>query len=206
MKGALAQPRGTSGPDLTALATAAQDGDDRALDALFGALAPSMHGVIRTVVGRGPDTEDLLHDALIELLRALSSFRHEAGIRHYACRIALFVALRHRRRGAMGSDRIRQLRDSALPLGGANTQAVPPDGLGAARKRAWLELLDALPEEQAQSLALRVVLGCSLGEVAKETGVPLNTVRSRIRLAKEAIRRRVAEDPTLAELFHEEST
>jgi RNA polymerase sigma-70 factor (ECF subfamily) len=35
-------------------------------------------------------------------------------------------------------------------------------------------------------------------EVAEATGVPLNTVRSRLRLAKEALRRRILEDPALA--------
>jgi hypothetical protein len=29
----------------------------------------------------------------------------------------------------------------------------------------------------------------------------MNTVRSRVRLAKESLRQRIAEDPTLAELF-----
>jgi RNA polymerase sigma-70 factor (ECF subfamily) len=38
-------------------------------------------------------------------------------------------------------------------------------------------------------------------EVADATGAPINTVRSRVRLAKEALRRRIEEDPTLAELL-----
>lgn len=190
--------------DLRALAKSAQSGDGAALETLLEALAPSMHGVIRSVVRGTDESEDLLHDSLIELLGSLPSFRHEAGIRHYACRIALFVALRHRRRGTMGSGKLRELRDSAMPLGGARPSTPPADGLGEARREAWLGLLDELPEEQARSLSLRVVLGYSLGEVAEETGAPVNTVRSRLRLAKDAIRRRVAEDPRLAELFGED--
>ncbi len=38
-------------------------------------------------------------------------------------------------------------------------------------------------------MALHVVLGYSLPEVAQSTAVPLNTVKSRLRLAKQALRR-----------------
>jgi RNA polymerase sigma-70 factor (ECF subfamily) len=61
------------------------------------------------------------------------------------------------------------------------------------------DLLTDLPEEQADALALRVMLGWSLEDVAQATGAPLNTVRSRVRLAKEALRRRVDADPSLAD-------
>jgi RNA polymerase sigma-70 factor (ECF subfamily) len=42
-------------------------------------------------------------------------------------------------------------------------------------------------------------------EVADATGAPVNTVRSRLRLAKEALRRRIEEDPALIEVLGEES-
>jgi RNA polymerase sigma-70 factor (ECF subfamily) len=55
-----------------------------------------------------------------------------------------------------------------------------------------------LPSEQAEALAMRVVLGWSLKEIAVYGSVPLNTVRSRLRLAKEALRRRIELAPHLA--------
>ena len=67
------------------------------------------------------------------------------------------------------------------------------------RKRALRDLLSDLPEEQADALALRVMLGWSLEDVARATGAPLNTVRSRVRLAKEALRRRIEADPSLSD-------
>ena len=41
-------------------------------------------------------------------------------------------------------------------------------------------------------------------EVADATGAPVNTVRSRLRLAKEALRHRIEKDPAFAELIGEE--
>jgi RNA polymerase sigma factor (sigma-70 family) len=194
----------SSPEELEALAAAAQEGREGAVECLLSTLAPSMHGVIRSVLGNrsqpGADTEDLLQDALVELLGSLPTFRHEAGIRHYACRIALFVALKARRRGTLGGEKLQQLKHSALPLGGIRPRQHLDEG-ATERREAWLVLLDRLPENQARTLALRVVLGYGIPEVAEQTGVPINTVRSRLRLAKEALRKAIENDPALRELF-----
>ena len=47
---------------------------------------------------------------------------------------------------------------------------------------------------------MRVVMGWTLEEVSRATGAPINTVRSRVRLAKEALRRRIEAAPELGEL------
>jgi RNA polymerase sigma factor (sigma-70 family) len=60
-------------------------------------------------------------------------------------------------------------------------------------------LLDEIPAEQAEALCMRTMLGWSLEEIAQVSGAPLNTVRSRLRLAKEALRTRIDANPSLAE-------
>ena len=65
------------------------------------------------------------------------------------------------------------------------------------RKRIVRDLLGVIPPEQAEALALRVALGWTLEEIASASDTPLNTVRSRLRLAKEALRRRIEADPSL---------
>ena len=53
------------------------------------------------------------------------------------------------------------------------------------------ELLDLLPPEQSEALAMRIVLGWSIKEIATHSNAPLNTVRSRLRLAKEALKSKI---------------
>lgn len=60
-------------------------------------------------------------------------------------------------------------------------------------------LLDEIPTEQAEALTMRVVLGWSLDEIAQASRAPMNTVRSRLRLAKEALRKKIESNPALAE-------
>ena len=111
----------------------------------------------------------------------------------FAARIAVLTAARVRKRAAA-----RGLgHDASVDV---DTIEVAPEELDAARRRAAVRsLLDKLPEEQAEALALRLMLGWSLKEIADATATPLNTVRSRMRLAKDALRKRVSTDPALAE-------
>jgi RNA polymerase sigma-70 factor (ECF subfamily) len=61
------------------------------------------------------------------------------------------------------------------------------------------DVLAQIPPEQAETLSLRVVLGWSLAEIAETMGVPLNTVRSRLRLAKTALRTAIEGHPAASE-------
>ena len=184
--------------ELTALARLAGTGDPgatrRFLDRVWGTISRVVNGVLGP---RHPEVDDVVQQSLIAVLQALSAFRGECHPAGYASRIALHVALRARRRTAL-----RRTRNQTL----AQISASEPDSVwpgcevsAERRKRALRDLLTDLPEEQADALALRVMLGWSLEDVAQATGAPLNTVRSRVRLAKEALRRRIEADPTLSD-------
>jgi RNA polymerase sigma-70 factor (ECF subfamily) len=51
------------------------------------------------------------------------------------------------------------------------------------------KLLDELNETQSTVLRLRLMLGHSIGEIASITGVSVNTVKTRLRLGKNQLRR-----------------
>jgi RNA polymerase sigma factor (sigma-70 family) len=180
---------------LLALATAAAAGDDAAARELLQAVWPAMTRTIIGVLGpQHPDVEDVSQESMIGFLRALAAFRGECHPAGYASRIALHTALRARRRAKLSRSRVDEMARLSLS---EERAAVPNDVAGERRRRVLRELLEDLPTEQAESLALRVVLGWTLEEVALATGAPVNTVRSRVRLAKEALRRRIEANPRL---------
>jgi len=140
------------------------------------------------------DVDDVVQQSLIGLVQALPSFRGECTLGHFASRIVARTALAFRRRATLRADR----RDDELEPDAFPVNPTQHDAVEAERRRGLVrELIQTLPEEQAETLALRVVLGFSLDEVAEATGVPLNTVRSRVRLAKTALKRRIEADPML---------
>ncbi len=175
------------------LARRAAGGDVRATRRLLEIVAPRVARVVRAVMGSShADVEDAAQLALIGFVQALPSFRGECDPSQFAARIAVRTAgaVRRRARSRGGAE------DRAVDVDGLEA---PPQQIEAARRRQTIRsLLDSLPEEQGEVLVLRVMLGWALKEIADATGAPLNTVRSRLRLAKEAVRRRIADDPSLA--------
>ena len=181
------------------LAERAAAGDLPATQALLRYLTPTATRVSAGVLGStNPNLDDVVQQVLIAVQRALPAVRGECHPAGYASRIAFRVALRARKTQKLAlfrGEMLARLEAEAHP-------AEPPSAEAEAewRRRVIRDLLEDLPEEQAETLALRVMLGWSLEEVAEATGAPVNTVRSRVRLAKEALRRRIEENPALADL------
>jgi len=184
----------------TELAQRAGEGDLAATQALLRHLTPGLTRVVIGVLGsQHADRDDVLQQSLIAVQRALPAFRGECHPAGYASRIALRVALRARRNHKLDFTR-REAIARLSPADGPHAESPSAFADAERRRRALRDLLEDLPDEQADALGLRVMLGWSLEEVARATGAPLNTVRSRVRLAKEALRKRIEQDPSLADL------
>jgi RNA polymerase sigma-70 factor (ECF subfamily) len=176
------------------LARLAGTGDARATRRLLEQVAPRVVGAAHAVMGRGhPELEDAVQLALIGFVQALPSFRGECDPAQFAARIAVRTAGATRRRASARSGH----QDPSVDL--SAIEGSGPEAGAALRQAVLRRLLDDIADEQAEALALRVVLGWSLDEISAATGAPVNTVRSRLRLAKEALRRRIAGTPGLAE-------
>jgi RNA polymerase sigma factor (sigma-70 family) len=159
-------------------------------------LAPKLARVIKAVLGAShPDVDDVLQKTLIALVHALPAYRGDGHILGYARVIAVRTAIAARTR----SRRDRTRAEADIDGVQIATADATPGERAASKERARIlrDLLAELPPEQAEALALRIVLGCSLEEVATQTGVPINTVRSRVRLAKERLKTRIESDDAL---------
>jgi RNA polymerase sigma-70 factor, ECF subfamily len=181
-----------------ALARQAATGDVAATSRLLRAIAPRAVRVVRAVLGGGhPDVDDVAQQALIAFIQALPAFRGDCDPARYATTIAVRTAIAARRRVRVDHAR----RDAAADADSmASTDCEPGEELASRRRKDVLrELLARIPVEQAEALAMRAVLGWSLEEIAQQSGAPLNTVRSRLRLAKESLRRTIETEPGLAE-------
>ena len=181
------------------LSTRAANGDLAATQELLAYVWPTLTRVAAGVLGaRHAELDDAVQQSMIALVRALPAFRGECHPAGYASRITLRVALRVRRN--FKRDAVRREALEQLGAGEDGACADTGEALGSRRRELLRELLEDLPEEQAEALTLRVVMGWSLEEVARASGAPVNTVRSRVRLAKEALRARIEGQPGLAEL------
>jgi RNA polymerase sigma-70 factor (ECF subfamily) len=179
------------------LARAAAAGDTEATRRLVIDLGPRIVRVVRAVLGGShAELEDVQQQAMLAFVQAVPTFRGECEPTYFASRIAARVALIAARRTRAA----RARRDEAVDPDELVSSERPHDAMVLRRRTDLLrELLATIAPEQAETLTLRIVLGWSLPEVAAATAAPLNTVRSRIRLAKAALRTAIDDDPALAE-------
>lgn len=170
--------------------------------ALLERLGPRLLGVVRGVLGsRHPDLEDVFQDALLALVRALDAFRGDGEVEGYAVRITLRAAIAARKRQRALGQRVVPSDEGGFDEPASDEPPLTEQALSTRQRAILRSLLDTLPEAQSEALVLRAILGMSLQETAAAAGVPENTVRSRMRLAREALRRRIEADPVLAELL-----
>ncbi len=186
--GQLAETEPASAPQdpLRALAERARAGERGAQRTLLCTLGPPMLKAVRGVMGaQSPEADDVLQEAYVALLNALPRFRGECTTVHFACRVAVLTAMNARRR--------RHPMPLSDPDGVMNQDGpTPAEVVDRDRLRRILrELIDDLPAAQAEVLADHVILGYTTEETADILGVPINTVRSRLRRALAALRSRV---------------
>jgi RNA polymerase sigma factor (sigma-70 family) len=188
--------------ELAGLARAAAAGDPDAASTLVMHLGGSMFAIVRRVLGRRhADVDDAAQDAVVALLGALPKFRNECGVTHFAHRIALLTALAALRRARV-RQRFTDGRGDGELDAEADEVASPWATTVSTRRRVLVrQLLDELPDVIAEALALHFILGYTVDEIAEAAAISPNTVWSRLRLGKQALRRKLEGDARLAELL-----
>lgn len=163
--------------------------DKEAFLQLFTHFAPRLKAYI---IRRGTDSstaEDLVQDAMVAVWRKAGSFDPgKAEASTWIFTIARNLAIDLARRG-----RHPQLDESVLA-------GIPDDSLSAAdviasgqRSRLVRRAMERLPKEQAEIVRMSFFEDKSHGEIAHHLGLPLGTVKSRVRLAMKRIRGLVGE-------------
>lgn len=193
-----------SSDELRPLVAPARSGDRAAMGVLLTSVAPVVARAARRILGRAnPEAEDVAQQALAAFVERLDTFRGESSVRHFAERIAVYRALTARRDAQV---RLRHLTPD-LPvdeLGLPSSEPAHDVALaGRDRRELLLEAMETLSAPQAEALALHFLFDHTVGEIAGMMATPEETVRSRLRLGKQALRARIMGDPRLAPLREE---
>jgi len=150
-------------------------------DRLYAAEFVWVHRTLRRLGARERDLDDLAHDVFVGAFRALDRFEVGRPIRPWLFGIAFRVVSDYRRRARFSRE---SLVDDQEPLYDAD-QATPESELARARDRALvLAGLDALPLDQRAVFVAHELDGTSIPELADGLGLSINTLYSRLRLAR----------------------
>ncbi|MDQ0750840.1 RNA polymerase sigma factor (sigma-70 family) [Streptomyces africanus] len=152
----------------------AQDGDEAAFAVAYRIVQPGLLGYLRGLVG--DDAEDVASDAWLEIARDLGRFKGDgAGFRGWTATIARHRALDHLRRRRV-RPRPSALEQDVLDLPGPHS--THDQALEAMSTEQALRLVGGLPQDQAEAVLLRVVVGLDGPAAARVLGKRPGAVRT----------------------------
>ena len=182
-----------------ALAQRAADGDRAAQRELFHNLKNAVHHTLFRILGANRDIEDLVQDAFLEIFRALPSFRGDSSLGRWAQTIATRTAYLA----------IERRKPTPVDLEVVEDEIVDRDpdahriALARQAARRLSAALDRIDAKQRIAVALAVIDGLSLAEVANLTESSVVAVKTRVWRARRDLMRRAQKDPVLASYLGE---
>ncbi len=159
-------------------------GDERALGSLYERHIDKMLGFARMILGNQSDAEDVIHDVFMEIWHKAASYDASRGS------IKAWLMLRVRSRSL---DRLRSLKTQQK-----YARTVHAESDNEAANDALLDhlgdfsqlhrSLNHLTEKQRNVIHLSFFKGLSCAEIARQCGIPLGTVKTRMMAAMGKLR------------------
>lgn len=167
------EPQTARPTELSTLVAAAQGGDEEAFRGLYREVQPGLLRYLRALVAE--DAEDVASETWLQIARDLRTFRGKEGFRAWAATIGRNRAmdhLRHRRRRPADTMPIEQLVE--LP-GIGDTADSASESIST---ESALALVRTLPQDQAEAVLLRVVVGLDAETAGRVLGKRAGAVRT----------------------------
>lgn len=170
---------GSAGDHAADLLVRTADGDQNAFGELYDLLSPRVFALILRVLVNRAQSEEVLQEVFLEVWQSAGRFAPNKGQgRSWVLTIAHRRAVDRVRSSQASSDRdtrigIRDLGDAHDVVAETVESRMEGERVGAA--------LAALPEAQREALTLAYFGGYSQSEVSAMTGVPLGTIKTRMR-------------------------
>lgn len=161
-------------------------GDTAAFEALYDRHSGAAYGLAFRILREQAAAEDVVQDAFLTLWRQAGSYGEERGaVRSWLLSIVHHRAIDIVRRRSYREDRQQELETAVLPPSGADTVEQAQRSIESQQVQ---EAIGQLPPDQQRSIVLAYFGGYTHDEIARQLGVPLGTVKSRLRIGLQKMR------------------
>ena len=170
-----------------------QDGDSGAVEVLYDRHGGPAYSLAHRIMGERQAAEDVTQEAFLSVWRTSASYDAARGsVRSWLLQIVRNRAIDALRRSSVRGGRMDFDDDGLL-----EAQEAPgrTDAEASRRERARhvRGALKDLPRDQAQVLGLAYYAGFTHSEIAELLGMPLGTVKGRMRLGLQKVRANLGE-------------
>jgi RNA polymerase sigma-70 factor, ECF subfamily len=165
----------------------ASDGDIAACEEIFKAASGFVYNVAFRIVGGHEDAEEATQEVFIKVFSSLKSFRFQSSFKTWAYRIAVNTALNMRKKNSRDTGRCVQYDESIQTKSTIEMDPVQRNLDKKSNEKLVSNMLNKLNPDQRACMVLREMQGLSYEEIASVLKTNINTVRSRLKRAREIL-------------------
>lgn len=167
------------------LITRAGQGDAGAFREIYQKASGYVYTLAYRVVNTKHDAEEVTQDVFLKLYHSINSFKFEAAFKTWLYRITVNTALNHaKKRSRVTTREVEEIFEDPATV----TQPDAAKEVEAGETKGQLKLLlDQLNPDQRVCIVLREIEGLDYQGIASSLGININTVRSRLKRARETL-------------------
>lgn len=169
------------------LITRAGEGDMKAFYEIYRIASGFVYGLAYRITGRKQEAEEVTQDVFLKLHGSLRGFKFEASFKTWLYRVAVNTALNHKKkqsriewRETAREEQEEKEAGVTLPDASRTLEAKETE------EKLWSLLKELSPDHRA-CIVLREIEGLDYKAIAQSLGINMNTVRSRLKRAREAL-------------------
>lgn len=163
--------------------TRAAQGDKISFEEIYKVTSAFVYNVALRVVNNRDDAEEVAQEVFMTVYRKLKEFRFEASFRTWIYRITVNHAINFARKNSKMRKRTVEYEEGLLK--GSVNNDIEADLEREERRKKLQRLLSAINLDQRAVVTLRDIQGLSYHEIGQVLKININTVRSRLRRARE---------------------
>ena len=160
-------------------------GNIRAFEEIYRATSGFVYNVTLRIVRNSHDAQEVTQDVFMKIHHNLKSFGFRSAFRTWIYRITVNTAI-DRYRQILRQDKGRFDYDVAQTEDSCTPEVIKQDNQ-LDNQAKINKLLDRLNPEQKACVLLREIEGLSYRDIAQALKIPVNTVRSRLKRARQAL-------------------
>lgn len=163
----------------------ASEGNIEAFENIYKKTSIFVYNVAFRIAGRREDAEEITQDVFVKIHNNLTGYRFESSLKTWIYRITVNTALNHIKKNKKENEGKLSYDDAIY-----NENLQKPAQIGENQEDQKLvidTLLKNLNPDQRTCVILRNIEGLSYQEIAESLKININTVRSRLKRAREIL-------------------
>ena len=164
----------------------AQDDDFASFENIYKETSGFVYNVAFRIVNNKQDAEEVAQDVFLNIYHNLKSFRFQSSFKTWVYRITVNCAINHLKKMAREKNRIKEYGNNLIQAGEIS-QGPEIEKVNEGQEKIINSLLGLLDADQRACIVLRNIEGLSYREISDTLKININTVRTRLRRAREKL-------------------